>query len=196
MVVQLPHDHDCAWRDRALELERRDAELGEIVARQQTLLGEQQKLIAAQSARLAELERKLGEQQLEHEQRVMELQSQVSKLERELVGKKSEKVKVTPHERDHETEESAEQKARRREEAERKRRERALARDAALATEDVEHPIPDDMKACPTCGGTEHDSLPDEETTRIDYVPGRFVKRRHRRKKIVRKCGCPKPSDG
>jgi transposase len=197
MVVQLPHDHECAWRDRALELERRVAELaglGELVARQQTLLGEQQELIAAQAARLTELERKLGAQQLDHEQRVAGLQSQVSKLERELVGKKSEKLKVPPHERDHATEESEEEKARRREEAERKRRERALARDAALATEHVEHPIPADMKACPTCGGTEHDSLPDEETTRIDYVPGRFVKRRHHRKKIVRKCGCSKTS--
>jgi transposase len=194
MVVQLPHDHDCAWRDHALELERRVTELGEIVARQQTLLREQQKLIAAQAARLTELERKLGEQRLEHEQRVSELQHQVSKLERELVGKKSEKVKVTPHERDHQTEESEAAKARRREEADRKRRERALARDAALATDDVEHPLPDDMKACPTCGGTEHDVLPDEVTTRIDYEPGRFVKRRHKRKKIVRKCGCPKSS--
>ena len=46
----------------------------------------------------------------------------------------------------------------------------------------------------PDLGGTEHDSLPDEVTTRIDYVPGRFVKRRHLREKIVRKCGCPKTS--
>ncbi len=194
MVVQLPHDHHCAWRERALDLERRVAEIAEVAARQQTLLGEQQKLITDQAARQAELERRLGEQQVAHEQRVAELQHQVSKLEHQLVGKKSEKVKVTPHERDHQREQSDEEKARRREEAERKRRERALARDAALATEDVEHPIPDDMQACPSCGGTEHDPLPDEETTRIDYVPGRFVKRRHRRKKIVRKCGCPKSS--
>lgn len=59
-----------------------------------------------------------------------------------------------------------------------------------LEQQTVEVPIPDDMKACPTCGGTEHD-LADEVTPRIEYLPGRFVRRRHRRRKIVRKCRCP-----
>lgn len=118
-------------------------------------------------------------------------EGEIAKLKRELLGPKTERTKVPPHDRDH-GEPSDEEKVRKREEAERKRRENALARAAALATENVEHPIADSDKACPSCGGTEHDELPPEETTRIDYVPGRFVRRRHRRQKIVRKCACTK----
>jgi transposase len=182
MHVQLPHEHYCAWREHAMELERRIAEIAEIAARQQSLLAEQAELLARREAHDAE-----------QRARMLELESQVAKLERELVGPKSEKIKIPPHERDRE-DESDEDKERRRAEAEKKRRERALAKDAALATDDIDVPIPDPLKACPTCGGTEHDELPDEVTTRIEYVAGHFVKRRHRREKIVRKCGCPETS--
>lgn len=185
--MQLPHEHQCPWREYAVELERRAGELATIVTRQQELLEEQRRMIAHQGELLTERD-------AEQRARVLELERQVAKLEREIVGPKSEKQKVPPHERDRDENESEEEKAQRRAEAEKKRRERALARDATLATESVEHPIPDDMKPCPTCGGTEHDELPEEVTTRIEYVPGHFVKRRHRRKKIVRKCGCPKAS--
>lgn len=169
-----PLDHDCPWRQRVEALERQCAELAEIARKQAEQLA---KLAAAKEAGdAAEL---------------LRLQGQVAKLERELLGPKTERIKVPPHERDR-GDESEEDAARRREEAERKRRERALARDAALATEEVEHPIEPDRMACPSCGGTEHDELPDEVTTRIDYVPGRFVRRRHHRKKIIRRCGCEK----
>lgn len=169
-----PLDHDCPWRQRVEALERQCAELADIAAKQSEQLA---KLAAAKDAGdVAELDR---------------LHGQVAQLERELLGPKTERIKVPPHEREH-TNESEEDAARRREDAERKRRERALARDAVLATEDVEHPIDPERLACPSCGGTEHDELPEEVTTRIDYVPGRFVKRRHRRKKIIRRCGCEK----
>jgi transposase len=198
--VQLPLDHHCPWREHALELERRIAELAAIVSRQQQMLEEhvawRQKLIEEQVASQQWLETQAAQreaQEAEQRARLLELQSQVAKLERDLLGPKSEKIKIPPHDRDRE-DESEEDQERRRQEALEKRRERALAKDAALASDEVEHPIPDEMKACPTCGGTEHDELPDEVTTRIEYVPGRFVKRRHRRKKIVRKCGCPKTS--
>lgn len=177
--MQLPPDHHCAWRDYAHELERR---LGELATRQQRVMDQQLEVLAQLDAR-----------DVAQRERLLELESQVAKLERELVGPKSELVRVPPHERERE-EETEEDKARRREEAERKRRERALARDAALAKEAVEHPLAPEQLACPDCGGADHEELPDEVTTRIDYVPGRFVKRRHHRKKILRKCACPKTS--
>lgn len=177
--MQLPFDHHCPWREHAEELERR---LAELAARQQQLMDQQVALRAQLDAR-----------DVAQRERLLELETQIAKLERDLVGPKSERMKIPPHERERE-EESEEDKARRREEAERKRRERALARDAAFANEPVDHPIPPEQLACPDCGGTEHEELPDEVTTRIDYVPGRFVKRRHRRKKIIRKCACPQTS--
>jgi transposase len=169
-----PLDHDCPWRERAETLER-------IASKQAELLQQQ----SEQMAKLLALKTPASKGE------VAELKHEVAKLQRELLGPKSERIKVPPHERDREGE-SEEDAARRRAEAEKKRRERALAREAALAQEDVEHPIPKEHEACPECGGTEHDPLPDETTTRIDYVPGRFVRRRHRRKKIIRRCGCAK----
>jgi hypothetical protein len=45
-----------------------------------------------------------------------------------------------------------EQRAQRREEIARKRRENALAKNAAMQTEEVEYPVPDSMKPCSQCG--------------------------------------------
>jgi transposase len=177
-----------------MELERR---LGELAARQQALLEEQRQMIEEQRQMIERLSAQLGVQLAEaaaQRERTLELEHQVAKLERSLVGRKTEREKVPPHERDVREEDDEEDEARRKAEAETKRRERALAKGAALGTEDVDVPIPDADKPCPTCGGAEHATLPDEVTTRIEYVPGRFVKRRHRRKKIVRKCACPETS--
>jgi transposase len=173
-----------------MEHERRLTELGELVARQQALLEQQRQLIDEQRLTIERLTTESAGQR----ERALELEHQVAKLERSLVGKKTEREKVPPHERDVRREDDEEDEARRKAEAETKRRERALAKGAALGTEDVDVPIPEADKPCPTCGGAEHDKLPDEVTTRIEYVPGRFVRRRHRRKKIVRKCACPETS--
>lgn len=165
---------------------------GEIIARQQKIIEEQQEVIRRQAAMIAELERKLGEKDLEQQARVLALETEVARLTRDLVGRRSEKIKIPTVDREREANEppSEEEIARRREEAEKTRRERALAKGAALGTEDVDHRVPEDMKRCPTCGGTECTELPPETSTTIEYVPGRFVKRRHRRQKIVRRCGC------
>jgi uncharacterized coiled-coil protein SlyX len=183
--VQLPHDHHCPWRELAESMERRFAET---VARMQRIIDEQAKLI---DELRAELERQ-GREKAEHVAKIARLEAEVQRLERDLVGRKSEKLKIPPHERDRgDGEVTDEDRARRRAEAEAKRRERAIERDAALTVEEVEVVIPDAMKPCPDCGSAEHGPLPPEITTRIEYVPGRFVKRRHRRAKIVRKCRCP-----
>lgn len=176
MFVHLPHDHHCAWREHAVELERRLAELAD----------RQQQLFEQQAALLAQMQSRDAAQS----ERVVELESQVAKLQRDLLGPKTERVKIPPHERDREPE-TDDDKARRQAEVQKKRAERALAKDAVLGTEAVDVAVPDDQRSCPSCGGAEHDRLPDEVTTRIEYRPGRFVKRRHCREKFVRKCGCP-----
>lgn len=161
-------------------MERR---FGEIIAKQQKVIEDQAKLIEEQAARLRAYE-------TAGDARVVALEAEVARLTREVLGSKSEKIKIPSAAREAREEPTDEELARRREEAERKRRENALAKDAALATETVEHPIPDAMRPCPHCGSVECTKLPPEDTTRIDYVPGRFVKRRHRREKLVRRCTC------
>jgi transposase len=172
--VELPADHHCPWRELAESMEQR---FGAIIAQQQKLIEEQQAVI-----------RRLTR---EHEGRVLALETEVARLTRELVGRKSEKVKIPPIERELAAKEppSEAELAARREEIEKKRRARALAKDAVLATEDVEHRVPDEMKTCSACGGALTQELPAETSSTIDYVPGRFVKRRHRRQKLACRCG-------
>jgi transposase len=161
--------------------EQRLHEYGEIIARQQTVIARQQEIIDQQQRRLAahdagELDRLRGE---------------VERLERQLLGPKSERVKVPPIDRELrvEPELTPEQQAARREEIARKRRERAIAKNAAMETEEVEHPVPDAMKKCPKCGGTHFRPLDYETSTTFEYVPGHFVRRRHKRQKQACTCG-------
>lgn len=165
--MELPEDHHCAWREHAEALERRF------------------------SAIIAELQRKVEAQGREQDGRVLALETEVARLTRELVGRKSEKTKIPPVDRDLDAHEppSDEEIARRRDEAEQKRRERALAKGAALETQDVDHSVPDEMKKCSSCGGSGWTEMPAETSTTIEYVPGRFVKRHHRRQKIACRCG-------
>lgn len=159
----------------------------ETFAKQQKINEEQGELIQRQAAIIEALGR-------ENEARVLTLQTEVARLTRDLIGRKTEKTKIPSVDRDrvaHDEPPSEEELARRREQAEKKRRENALAKGAALTTQDVEHPVPDEMKVCPTCGGTECTELPPEVSATIEYVPGRFVKHRHRRQKLVRRCACP-----
>lgn len=185
--MPLDDAHDCPWRERALQSERRLNELGEVVARQQTLLEQQRELIEQQAARSAEQ----ATQQAAQEARVAELSHEVETLRRSLVGRSTEKTKVPSHARESAKELSEQDEAKRRAEAERKRRERAAERERNMPTETVEHALAEEQKACETCGGAcNFVELPPEETNRIEYVPGRFIRRRHRRQKSIRKCAC------
>jgi transposase len=162
-------------------LQQQNDALRALVSQQQTLIEHQRELIAT-------LERKLGAQAAEHAERAAQLEAQVKRLTRELLGPKTEKI--PPAERDLGDEEPTEEDlARRREEIARKRRERALAKAAAMPTEEVEHPVPDGMRICPKCHGTRFSRLGDETSTSYEYVPGRFVRRRHRRQKLACSCG-------
>jgi len=162
-------------------LKRENEHLGELVAQQQSVIASQQKLIAA-------LEQRLAEQDVAHAARAGELAAEVRRLERELLGPKTEKVKVPPADRDLGLTPSEEELARRREERARKRRQNALKR-ASLPTEEVNHPVPDKDKRCPKCNGTRFKTLDFETSTVFEYVPGRFVRRVHRREKVACSCG-------
>lgn len=138
--------------------------LGKLVAEQQTVMAAQQKLIV-----------ELQERLLEREGRSAALEAQVRRLERELIGPKTERTKVPPAERDLGGDEPSE--------------EDALARRAAVATEEVTHKVAEDSKHCPKCSGTRFGALGFETSTTFEYVPGRFVRRVHRREKLACSCG-------
>ena len=67
----------------------RERQLGEIVAQQQTL-------IAAQQALIVDLQRRLAEQDAEQTARTERLQAEIERLERQLLGPKTERIKVPP----------------------------------------------------------------------------------------------------
>ena len=164
------------------ELRRMNEQLGALVAQQQSVMAGQRQLIA-------ELEQRLIEQDAAHAARAAGLEAEVRRLERELLGPKTEKLKVPPVERDLGKDAPTEEElARRREDIARKRRERALAR-KAIPTEEITHSVPDDAKRCPKCNGTRFGALGFETSTVYEYVPGRFVRRIHRREKVACSCG-------
>lgn len=146
-----------------------------IIAQQQKVIEEQQALI-----------RKLTK---EHDARVLVLETEVARLTRELVGRKSEKLKVPPVDREVQSEPSEEEIARRREEAQKTRLENALLREGKLETVVEDHPVPDAMKTCTACGATLTQEMPPETSSVIDWVPGRFIRRRRRRQKLACRCG-------
>lgn len=162
----------------SLEREKR---FGEIIAQQQTLIAAQQELIA-------DLRKQLAAVDAERAASVARLEGEVARLERELLGPKTERVKVPPIDRELAEEMSEEERARRREQTAAKRRERALAKNAAVETEDVVHPVPDGT-ACSKCGGTQLRHLDYETSTTFEYKPGRFVRLRHKRQKKACACG-------
>lgn len=170
-------------RDKLIaELRRMNEQLGALVAQQQSVMAAQRQLIS-------ELEQRLVEQDAAHAARAAGLEAEVRRLERELLGPKTEKLKVPPVERDFGNEAPNEEElARRREEIARKRRERALAR-KGMPTEEIQHLVPEDAKRCPKCNGTRFGVVGFETSTTYEYVPGRFVRRVHQREKVACSCG-------
>ena len=164
------------------ELRRMNEQLGALVAQQQSVMAAQRQLIV-------ELEQRLVEQDAAHTARAAELEAEVRRLERDLFGSKTEKIKVPPVARDlGKPAPSEEELARRREQIAQKRRERALAR-SSLPSEEITYSVPEDSKHCPKCNGTRFGALGSETSTTYEYVPGRFVRRVHRREKLACTCG-------
>lgn len=111
----------------------------------------------------------------------------VEKLQRQLFGKKSEKMPRPSDElRATESEEEAEA---RRLAAAQKRREHAAIKDQ-LRKERVVIPVPPTSTACPKCGGTCDRPVGNgKSTTTIEYIPGYFVQREIIQEKRACRCG-------
>lgn len=153
------------------------------------LVAQQQSVMEGQRQLISELEQRLVEQDAAHTARAVGLEAEVRRLERELLGPKTEKIRIPPVDRDlGEDAPDEEDLARHREEIARKRRERALARKAML-TEEIAHPVPAEAKKCPKCNGTRFGALGFETSTTYEYVPGHFVRCVHRREKVACSCG-------
>jgi transposase len=82
-----------------------------------------------------------------------------------------------------------EQRAQRRKEIARKRRENALAKNAAMQPEEVGHPVPDSMKPCSQCGGVHSRALEPEQSATYEYTPGHFIRGVHKQQKLACSCG-------
>jgi len=164
--------------------EERERQFGEIIAQQQTLIAAQQQLIT-------DLQRRLAEQDAEQTARAERMQAEIERLERQILGPKTERIKVPAIDAELRNENvlTDEQRAQRREEIARKRRERALAKNAAMATEEVDYSVPDSMKPCAHCGGVHTRALEPEQSTTYEYKPGHFVRRVHKRQKLACYCG-------
>ena len=113
----------------------------------------------------------------EWKDRALALEARIAVLERALFGKKSEKQprapKLTPPADPAQTQQ--------------KRQENAQAKQA-LPEVRIEHPVPEDHKACPKCGGEASRPLPPKVSEQWEYVPGRFEHRVHVRHVLA--CGC------
>jgi transposase len=111
----------------------------------------------------------------------------VEKLQRQLFGKKSEKM-PRPAEELRKTETKEDIEARRLAALE-KRRERAAIKEQ-LRKETVVLKVPEGEKACPACGGTCDRAVGGgKSTTTIEYVPGYFIQREHIQETLACRCG-------
>lgn len=140
---------------------------------------------------VAELEARVAGKDAELADKIRRLELEVARLERQLFGKKSEKIKIPPAERELDAREELtdEERAREAEETAKKRRERATARSASMPTVEEVLRVPEADKRCPTCGGESFSHLDYEESTTYDYVPGHFVRRVYKREKVACRCG-------
>lgn len=113
--------------------------------------------------------------------------ARIEQLERQLYGKKSEKM-PSPGKELRKTESPEEREARREAAVETRKEHAALKQ--KLRKEKVLHKVPEREKGCPHCGGTVDRPLGDgKRTTVIEYVPGHFVMREHQQEKLACRCG-------
>lgn len=142
--------------------------------------------LAVANARLAKMDA-LEAQVAELTAKLNATLQHVEKLQRQLFGRKSEKM---PRPKDElRASESEEEAQARRQAAADLRRERAALKDK-LHKETVVLRVPEAAKICPKCGATCDRPVGDGKcTTTIEYIPGRFIQREHRQEKLACRCG-------
>ena len=111
----------------------------------------------------------------------------IEQLERQLYGKKSEKM--PPPAKLLQKEESPEEREARRLAALQKRLERAALKQK-LRREKITHPVPPDAPKCAACGGSVERAIGEGKSTlEYEYVPGYFVLREHVQQTAACRCG-------
>lgn len=129
---------------------------------------------------------------------------ELTELRRLLFGKKSEKMPPMSREVKKSKRKSSKQTAANKNKSREKRKSNAQAK-SKLPTEEVSHEVDEEDCTCPHCGGTQFEDLGNGDASdEYEFVPARFVRRRHIRKKKACKCGShivtapapPRVSDG
>ena len=111
--------------------------------------------------------------------------AKMAELERRLLGPKSEKLKVSPQDRDVKEKRPPDRAA-----IAAARRKNAELRATKLVTEDVPHRVPDDQRQCPACQRGKLKPLGERKvSTTFEYVPGFIRRRRHIRETLACTCG-------
>ena len=115
------------------------------------------------------------------------LRQENTELKRLLFGKKSERMPPMDREqrrrrKDIDPDKCRQQAATKRKSNARKKKE--------LPTEEVVHDVPEEDQVCPHCSGTRFADLGDGEVSyEYEYIPARFVRRKHIRRKKACRCG-------
>ncbi len=114
---------------------------------------------------------------------MQKLELQVAQLMRHVVGPQTEKIPPPEAELD-KTREARDSDA-----AQRKRRERAEERAAAIETKERHHRVPDEKRRCPACGKDAKPFGEGKRTIEYEYIPGRFVCHVHVQETVSCACG-------
>ena len=131
---------------------------------------------------------------IEHQTKIIENQTKVieqkdeelRELKRLLFGRKSEKMPPIQREVKRAKKKSSSTD---RDKTKEKRAKNAKVK-AELPTEEIEHEVEESDCRCPHCGGTEYVPLGGGDISdEYEFVPAKFVKRRHIRRKMACKCG-------
>jgi transposase len=121
---------------------------------------------------------------IEAQQRALsKLELEFAQLKRHVVGPQTEKIPPPESEID-KTRPPRDSDA-----AQRKRRERAEERAAAMETKEVEHRVPDEQRLCPHCGKQAEPFGEGKRTVQFEYVPGKFICNVHVQETVACTCG-------
>jgi transposase len=124
---------------------------------------------------------------VELKDRLAQLEALVAGLQRQIFGRKTEKMASV----DAELRKAEEQQGQAPDPDKGKAKRKANAETRAnLPTEEVEHKVPEEQKHCPKCGGTDFRPLgKGDESVVYHYIPARVVRQKHRQEKLVCRCG-------
>ena len=118
------------------------------------------------------------------EQELAALKAQLAVLQRQVFGKKSEKMPSMASELRRSGTATADPEA-----AKKKRKSRAAQRNE-LPTREIFHPVPEEKRCCPRCGSKDLRPLGDgKKTTIFEYIPAQFERQVHVQETLVCRCG-------